>query len=163
MKFNKSIIVIGDLGHLKVYRVVDVVEESGHETSEVSHMKHHGIQKESITLESITDIDYIEPRKKENELKSDQMGRFAAGSGASTGEKHNMKLEQDKQTLKAISEDIKTIIERESPPSWYLAFSKDTCNELESILDSGIKKTLEKVVPQNLTKIAKDKVLSHFE
>lgn len=163
MKLKKSILIIGDLGHLKAYQVVDAVAISDHESTQVSHKKHKGAEKESISLKLIDEIDYILPRKKEKELESDQMGRFASVIGASTPEEHNMQTERDLKTLELIAKDIKKTVERESPSVWYLAFSKDLHNKLENLLEEEIMLTLKKSLPLNLTKTPKDELLSHFK
>lgn len=163
MKFNNSILVIGSLGEIKAYRVVEKSGMDRHESSQVSHAQHHGTEKEATVLELVTDIDYIGPRKSVEDLKSDQAGLFGGRLGHSMEEAHNTELEEEKRTLKEISEDIKTLIEKEAPSSWYLSFPKDKHLELEAILSADIKKTLKKVVPSNLTKTEKEKLLSHFE
>jgi hypothetical protein len=159
MKLNGSILVLGDLGQLKAYRVEEVVGMDSQNKMQVSHVHHRGTEKRSTVLDLITDINYIEPHKKTEELLSDQAGRFRS----SIGEAHNRELERDRHTLKLISEDIKSLIEKESPDSWYLAFPKESHNELHSMLSEEIKKNLHKVVPSDLTKTAKEKLLSHFE
>lgn len=163
MKFNGNILIIGDLGQLKAYRVTEVSGTDRLESAQVSHMQHRGTEKESTVLELITDMDYIESRQKTDELVSDQAGRFGGRLGTSMGEAHDTELERDRRTLKAISEEIKTIIEKESPRFWHLAFPKDTHNKLVEMLSADIKKTLKKSVPSNLTKIKKGELLSHFE
>jgi hypothetical protein len=169
MKFNGSILVIGDLGQLKAYRVVEVSGTDRLESTQVSHIQNRGTQKESTVLELVTNIDYLESHGKSAEHVSDQAGRFGESMGASMGEAHEMgeahntALERERRTLKAISEDIKAIIEKESPRSWYLAFPKDKHNKLGEMLSADIKKTLKKSVPSDLTKMKTGELLSHFE
>jgi hypothetical protein len=163
MKFNGTILIIGDLGQLKAYRVAGLSGMDRQDSAQVSHMQHRGTEKESTVLELITDVDYVESHKKTDDLVSDQAGRFGGRLGTSMGEAHDTVLERDRRTLKAISEEIKTIIDKESPRLWHLAFPKDTHNKLVEMLSADIKKTLKKTVPSDLTKIAKNKLLSHFE
>jgi len=148
MKLNGNILIIGDLGELKAYRVGTAIRGI--------NGKDH---KETTSLELITDLDYIQSHKKDDELVSDANGRF----GNNVGEPHGSQQEQDKRTMKAISENIKSIIEKESPSSWHLAFPKETHNKLSEMLHDNIKKSLGKVIPLDLTKVSKDKLLSHFE
>lgn len=163
MNFDKSIIVVGDLGQLKAYRVSKVTGHDRQESMQVSHAQHRGTEKTSNVLEMITDIDYIEPHKRNRDLVSDQMGQFGGRLGTSTGEPHNTGIEHEKRMLKSISDDIREIIEKESPETWYLAFPKETCKQLGDMLGPQISKTLKKSLPSNLTKVAKNKLLSHFE
>jgi len=172
MKFKGSIIVVGDLGELKAYRVSEFIGTDRHESAEVSHIQHHGTEKEATVLELVSHIDYLESHGKSADHLSDQAGRFGASageahdaalSGRSIGEEHNRDTERERRTLKAISEDIKAIIEKESPRSWYLAFPKDKHNKLGEMLSEGIRKTLRKSVPSDLTKMKPSELLSHFE
>ncbi len=169
MKFKGSIIVVADLGELKAYRVDEFIGTDRHESAEVSHIQHHGTEKEATVLELVAHINYLESHGKSAEHVSDQAGRFGENMGASmgeaheTGEAHNTALERDRRILKAISEDIKTIIEKESPRSWYLAFPKDKHNKLGEMLSADIRKTLRKSVPSDLTKMKTSELLSHFE
>ncbi|MDX1808988.1 MAG: host attachment protein [Sulfurospirillaceae bacterium] len=162
MKLDKCIYIVGDLGHLKVYKVVDTLAESRHETMQVSHINNKGVQKKATSLKKVMELDYILPRKNEQELQSDQMGRFLSGSTASTGEEHNLKIERDQKTLELIAQDIKKVIAKERPSVWYLSFSKKMYGKLNGMLDEDIKKTLKKTLPLNLTKTPKDELLSHF-
>ncbi len=181
MKTNGSIIVLGDLGQLKAYRVEEVVGMDRQDNMQVSHMNNRGTQKRSTVLDLITNINYIEPHKKAEDLLSDQAGRFGSSMGkahkntkapqsnqpgkygSSIGEAHDRDLERDRKTMQLISEDIKSLIEKESPESWYLAFPPESHNELHEMLSEEVKKNLQKVVPSDLTKIEKEKLLSHFE
>ncbi|MCE9685890.1 host attachment protein [Shewanella sp. AS16] len=159
MNFNNSVLVLADLGQLKAYRVAHVQGIDRHEGAQVGHTQNRGTEKNTMVLDLITDIDYIDGHKKVSERVSDQAGRFRA----SNGEAHNLKSEQEKQMLKVISEDIRSIIEAESPSSWYLAFPKQAHKELQEMLNTSITHNLQKVVPSDLTKTAKDKLLAHFQ
>lgn len=176
MNFEGSILVLGDLGQLKAYRVQEMEGIDSQDKMQVSHARHRGTLKRSTVLDLITEINYIEPHKKTEELLSDQAGRFnssmnsqellsdqAGKFGSSIGEPHNRELERERKTLQLISEDIASLIEKESPASWYLAFAKESHNELQGMLSENVKKNLQKVVPSDLTKTDKEKLLSHFE
>lgn len=169
MKFKDSIVVVADLGELKAYRVDELIGMDRHESTEVSHIQHLGTEKEATVLELVAHINYLEPHGKSADHVSDQAGRFGENRGASLGETHEMgeahntALERDRRTLKAISEDIRTIIEKESPRAWYLAFPKDKHNKLGEMLSEEIRKTLRKSVPSDLTKMKTSELLSHFE
>ncbi|MBU1643280.1 hypothetical protein KKE54_07955, partial [bacterium] len=63
MKFNGTILIIGDLGQLKAYRVAGLSGMDRQDSAQVSHMQHRGTEKESTVLELITDVDYVESHK----------------------------------------------------------------------------------------------------
>jgi len=159
MNFNGHIIVVGDLGQLKAYRISNVTGVDKHESMQVSHMQHRGTIKESTIVKLIFDIDYIAAHGKISEQMSDNVGRL----GNSTGESHNAKVENENSSLKQISDNIASIIEKESPIQWHLAFPKAINNKLNEKLDPQIKKTLKKNISADLTKIDKNRLLSHFE
>lgn len=159
MNFDGSIIIVGDMGQLKAYRATNVVGMDRRDDAQVSHAQKRGVQKESTTLELVFDADYIESHKRMRDTVSDQAGNFHSA----TGEAHNTETEHEKRTLKTICEEIKGVIEKESPDKWYLAFPKELHNQLCDILPAQIKGSLTKSVPANLTKTAKEKLLSHFE
>jgi hypothetical protein len=159
MNYDGHIIVVGDLGQLKAYRISCITGIDKHESMQVSHTQHRGTLKESTAIELIFDIDYIAAHGKISEQISDKIGKL----GNSTGESHNAKVEKEKSNLKQISIDIASIIEKESPPLWHLAFPKATNNKLKEKLNPKIKKTLKKNISADLTKIDKNKLLSHFE
>ncbi|MCW8894406.1 MAG: host attachment protein [Sulfurimonas sp.] len=159
MNFNGHIIVVGDLGQLKAYRISNIKRVDRHESMQVSHAQHRGTEKESTVAELIFDIDYIAAHSRISEQMSDKAGRL----GNSSGESHNAEIEKKNSILKQISNDIASIIKKESPPQWHLAFPKADNNKLNEKLDSQIKKILKKNIPADLTKIDKSKLLSHFE
>ncbi|WP_373031934.1 host attachment protein, partial [Sulfurovum sp.] len=70
---------------------------------------------------------------------------------------------QESSILKQISADIASLIKQESPSQWHLAFPKATSKKLNEKLDPQVKQTLKKCVAADLTKINKNKLLSHFE
>ena len=156
MNFNGSIIVVADLGQLKAYRVVTTTGIDPQESMQVSHVNRTGTEKKSTNLELILDTDYLEAHKRISEDMSDKTGRF----GASTGESHNMLLEKERRGLKQIADDINTLIAKEAPGKWCLAFPRETNPQLSKLLDT---QKLVKNIPSNLTKINKSKLLSHFE
>lgn len=159
MNFDGHIIVVADLGQLKAYRISNVTGVDRHESMQVSHAQKRGTVKESTVLELILDIDYVAAHGRISEQMSDKNGRM----GSSTGESHNAKVEKESSGLKQISDDIASIIKKESPAQWHLAFPKATNNKLNDKLDPQIKKTLKKNIAADLTKIDKNRLLSHFE
>jgi hypothetical protein len=164
MKLDKSIVVVGDLGRLKAYRVIKEDAIKTDETAKVDHIEqHYETEIKRYVLNLFLDIDFIQPRKKEVQLESDEMGRFGGKFGTSTGQENDMFQEEKKGTLKSIAKMIDLVVKRESPKSWYLAFSKGTHKKLKGFLKSKTKKRLKKVLPEDLTKINKDKILSYFQ
>lgn len=159
MNFDNTIIIVADLGQLKAYRVVTKIGIDRQGSMQVSNPSVSGSEKKSINLELILDIDYISAHKHISDEMSDKTGRL----DISTGEQHNMLLEKDRRGLKQINNDIKTIVDKEAPSSWCLAFPKETNKQLTEMLDANIKKKLVKNLTSDLTKINKGKLLSYFK
>ncbi|WP_029935757.1 host attachment protein [Thiomicrospira pelophila] len=159
MKFNQAILVIGNLSRLTAYRVTQAPAIDRHETNQTSHTRNQGTPKTTTQLHLIKEIDYSEARQKTSELLSDQAGNFNNASG----ENHNLETEMSKRGLNKISEDIKELINSESPDSWYLAFPKQTHQQLVSSLLPLTQSTLKKSLPLDLTKTDKEKLLTHFD
>lgn len=159
MNYDGHIVVVGDLGQLKAYRVSKITGVDRLESMQVSHAQNRGTVKESTVLEPLLDIDYLEAHGRISEQMSDKTGR----KGNSTGEPHNSELAKEGSILKQISDDIAAIIEKESPSMWHLAFPKALNNKLNEKLNPQVKKSLKKNVAADLTKINKNKLLSHFE
>lgn len=154
MNLENTIVVVADLGQLKVYRVVSKLGIDRHTDAKVSSPMISGREKLSVNLELIKDIDYISAHKRISEEMSDNIGL--------TGEPHNMHLENKRKGLKAIAGDIKSSLDDENPSSWFLSFPKDNINQLISMLDNDVRKILAKNIPSDLTKIKKSEVLSYF-
>lgn len=159
MKFNQAILVIGNLSRFTAYRVTQAPAIDRHETNQTSHTRNQGTAKTTTQLHLIKEIDYSEARQKTSELLSDQAGNFNHASG----ENHNLETEMAKRGLHKIGEDIKELINTESPDSWYLAFPKQSHQQLVGSLASQTQANLKKSLPLDLTKTDKEKLLSHFE
>ncbi|MBE0493634.1 MAG: host attachment protein [Thiomicrospira sp.] len=159
MKFNQAILVIGNLSHLTAYRVIQTPAMDRQETSQISHTRHQGTPKINTQMQLIKEFDYNEARQKTSDLVSDQAGNFNNASG----ENHNLETEMAKRGLNKIGDDIKELINTESPESWYLAFPKQTHQQLVALLPAQTQTNLKKSLPLDLIKTDKAKLLSHFE
>ena len=152
MNNNQNLIIVADLGQLKAYTVSVVRRKDTAETGEP-------VRKASESLTLVTDIDYINAHLKAGEQVSDKDGNFVG----SNGEPHDRLKENDKRILKNICNDIEKIVTSESHQAWCLAFPKAKNRQLNEMLSQQVKKTLRKSISSDLTKIAKDKLLSHFD
>lgn len=159
MKFNQAILVIGNLSHLTAYRITQTSAMDRHETNQTGHTRHQGTTKTATQLELIKEYNYHEARQKTGELLTDQAGNFNNASG----ENHNLETEMVKRGLKKISDDISEIIKSTTPDSWYLAFPKQTHQQLIDLLTPATRTCLKQSLPLDLTKIDKEKLLSHFD
>lgn len=159
MKFNQAILVIANASHLSAYRVTQTPAIDRQETNQTSHTRNQGTAKTTTQLQLIKELDYDEARQKTSERLADQAGNFHHANG----ENHNLASEMAKRGLSKISDDINELINTESPDSWYLAFPKQTHQQLVSSLPPQTQSSLKKSLPLDLTKSDKEKLLSHFE
>ncbi len=146
MILDNTLVILADLGELKVYRVKKSEAILSNE------------MKESYALDLIQDLGYIDAHQKVSDLVSDSKGSF----GGSNTDEHNLEIERKKRSLKEIAKDINSVIEHEKPKQLFLAFSGDSLSQLVEQLNQNTKAILTKTVASNLVKTDKSKVLSHF-
>ncbi len=139
MRIENTIVIVADLGELKVYKIK--------------------ANEKSNSLEPINNIAYIDAHKKISEIVSDSSGNFAG----SNGENYNLENERKKRSLKEVANDINAIVENEKPKQLFLAFPQESLSKLLDILSQNTKTVLTKTVSSNLVKTDKNKVLSHFK
>lgn len=167
MTLENTIIIIADLGELKVYKVEE------HKGTVRNQMKI------SHSLELINNQNFISGRKKLGETVSDSAGNFgkktseghnaniisgiAGNYGQGSPEDHNLKTEKENRTVKDIAQDIDMIVKEMEPQQVFLAFPKEHNHELTDKLAQETKAVLVKNVAADLVKINKEKLLSHFE
>lgn len=147
MRIENTMVIVADLGELKVFNVKKSEGMVGNEV------------KTSYALEIMNNIAYIDAHKKPGEIMSDNAGNFAG----SNGEEYNRENERKRRTLKDIANDIDSIIENEKPKQLFLAFPQESLSKLLDILSQNTKAVLTKTVSSNLVKTDKNKVLSHFK
>jgi protein required for attachment to host cells len=147
MKLENTIVIVADLGELKVYKV------------KMSEASVSNEIKKSYALENINGIAYIDAHKKISESVSDSAGNFAG----SIGEDYNRENERKKRSLKEVANDINAIVENEKPKQLFLAFPQESLSKLLDILSQNTKTVLTKTVSSNLVKTDKNKILSHFK
>lgn len=147
MKLENAVVIVADLGELKVFNVKKSEGMVGKEL------------KTSFSLEVINNLEYIDAHQKEQDRVSDSAGNFAGASG----EEHNREIERKKRSINDIANDIDSIVGNEKPKALYLAFPKDTISKLTDALSQDTKTILTKTVASNLVKTDKNKILSHFE
>jgi tRNA G18 (ribose-2'-O)-methylase SpoU len=146
MKLEGVIIVVADLGELKIYRV------KRHEAIKDNQLKI------SYSLELLNDLDYILSHKKLSEIVTDKAGNF----NGDTGEEHNLIQENEKRVLKIIAQDIDNLVKNENPKEIFLSFPKEHINSLKELLDKKTIEKITKIVESNLVKTDKNEILSYF-
>jgi len=162
-KLVNSIIVVGDLGEVKIYKVKEEVVISPKDDAHVSHVRHKGKLIERLDLELIKAADFIEAHKKISEEVTDKEGHFeGAGFPGESGEDHNLKLEIERRILREQADFIsKTLLDQEAK-KWHIAYPKEHYKELIDHLDYRVKEKLDKILPEDITKTKENKIISIF-
>ncbi|MDB6108952.1 MAG: hypothetical protein JWR69_702 [Pedosphaera sp.] len=145
---NKLVIVI-DLGCLKAHRV----EYDGVST----HPR----------LELIEEFNTVGAHGRLSDKLTDEAGRFGGGElrpgSGGNGERHNLTLELDKRIITYLAGSVNELVKREDADlPVYLAAEKEICHPLLERLEPAVKGRIAKVVPENLTKVNRLKLLNHF-
>lgn len=169
---NGDIIIVANSGSLEVYKIEDVKGIDPQETRNVAA----GTQKERTNLRSITKIDYIEPHTRTSDDMSDQLGRRGHSSGkpaageshgiqlsTSSGEPHNLALEEERRGMQLIADDIIRVVSDAKPQRWHLAFPQENLDRLLEMIDTKTKETLGKSIGKNLVNAHVKDLLSFFE
>lgn len=147
MEWQDTILIVGGLGEIKVYKIVESQREiSKHEWKSVHHP------------ELITDLDFIEAHKRLHEIVTDEAGRL----GHDTLEELSIENTRREKILKDAANVIKQTIETLNPKNVMLSYTKEYINKLESYLDPKVKSKIKKIVPADLIKVPADKLLKHF-
>ncbi len=148
MKLEDTLIVVADLGELKVYKPVkhEAIVNGGHDL------------KISWSLELLTDLDYIATHKKISDIVSDKAGNF---KGVNV-EDNKVEDEIEKRTLKDVAADIESVVEHEKPKKLFLAFPKEMHPSLMEELSAETKAIITKNLQADLVKEDKNKLLAHF-
>ncbi len=149
MKLDDTLIIIADLGELKVYKPVkhEAIVNGGHDL------------KISWSLELLTDLDYIAAHKKISEIVSDKAGNF---KGVNV-EDNKIEDTLEKRSIADVAADIARIAEHEHPGQIFLAFPKEHHPQLMEALSPEVKAKITRDLAANLVKEDKNKILDHFQ
>lgn len=159
-----SLIIVGDMGEIKVYRIYEETVIDPKDSAHTSHKHNKGTLIEALRTELITAIDFVDSHKKISEEVTDKVGRNKAPHGAGvSGEPHNLKLEIEHRLLKELAEEIMRIVRREDPKQWHLAFPAEHNKALLDRIDPDVSAKLGKNIPEDLTKLKPEKILARLQ
>lgn len=156
--YENVVIIVADLGELKAFKI----------------KKNEGIvnkeMKISYSLESLSYINYIDPRLSVRNVTRDSAGRFGGskdrvGVGGSIGsipENHNLQNERNKRSIEDVANDINLIVKNEKPKQLFLAFPQESNAQLLDELSREAKDILVKNITSNLTNTETAEILSYF-
>ena len=144
-------VVVTDLGSFKAYKV----EQAG--------------AGNSPRLELVESFDNSEVHAHLSEKLTDQAGQFARGSRgaganheASSGERHNIELEQRRRWIRQVADRVSHVLRRSDVDCCWFAAGKEINHQLCGELAAAARAKIEKNVSANLTKVDKSELLRHF-
>jgi len=159
-----SIIIVGDLGELKAYKVYEEVVINPKDDAQTSHKHNKGTLIEALRTELVTAVDFVDAHRKISDEVTDKVGRNRAPHGAGeSGEPHNLKLEIEQRLLKEIADTVMKIVRDSNPKTWHLAFPAEQNKALLDRIDPDVSGKLGINLPEDLTKEKPEKLLSRFE
>jgi hypothetical protein len=146
-----KIIIVADLGLLRVYREVKRPQD---------HEPH---------LELIDERTPETAHEKLSDQVTDQAGRFPRGSGAdittgdlSAGERLNLDAEQSRRLISRLAETIDALLADEMVTDCWLAASAPIHQQLLGSLNPKAREKISQVLPSNLAKTDPGELREHF-
>jgi hypothetical protein len=157
-----SLIVVGDLGELKVYRVEEETVISPKDSAQVSHKRNRGTLIEALRPELVTAVDFVEAHRKISEEVTDKEGNYKGPFGSASGEPHNLKEEIEQRLIREIAETVMRIVRQEDPKVWHLAFPAEHKKALLDRIDPDVSTRMGTMVAEDLVKLKPEKLLERF-
>ncbi|WP_457607368.1 host attachment protein [Nitratifractor sp.] len=158
----ESIIIVGDLGEIKAYRVKEEITIDPRDTAQVSHKHNKGTLIEALRPELVTAVDFVDAHRKISEEVTDKEGNYKGHFGSASGEPHNLKLEIERRLLKEIADTIMKIVRENDPKKWHLAFPAEHNQALLKLIDPDVATKLGVNISEDLTKEKAEKLLERF-
>jgi protein required for attachment to host cells len=142
-----KLIVLANKSRVRVLRF----EEAGDDPQQQDHLR-----EESGEIR--------EPVQPIREIVTDQQGRWGKamnagiGNGMSTGEEHNLELEEEKRAVERIAARVNQAVKRAGTPNWTLAATRPFAAQLKSALALEVASRLTETIDGDLTKVPLDEL-----
>jgi hypothetical protein len=139
-----KMIVLADLGRVKAFRVS------------------YDMMTSKPQLDLVYDCEFPEAHGRMQDKVTDLAGRFPTSGtpGASNGENHNMRGENERRLIRLVAEKIGELVQGER--FWYLAAGEGINGRLLDHLGPATRGSLTKNVTADLVKMPKQQVLDYF-
>jgi len=158
----ESLIIVGDLGELKAYKVEEEIVIDPKDDAQTSHKHNKGTLIDALRPELLTAVDFVEAHKKISDEVTDKEGNYKGPFGSASGEPHNLKLEIEHRLLKEIADTIMKIVREKNPKKWHLAFPAEHHKALLDRIDPDVREKLGIDLSEDLTKEKPEKLLERF-
>ena len=161
-KFDNTILIVGNLGELKAYKIRYEIDINRQDDFKTSHKHHKGKLVEHLKFDYLKDEEFIEAHRKISELVTDKIGHFEGLFGGESGEEHNLPLEIEERIIKLIVEHIEKTLKNHDYKKWYFAFPKEFNGQVLNLIDDYLKDKLEKNIPENLVKLKPEEIVEKY-
>jgi hypothetical protein len=140
----QKMIVLADLGRVKAFRVTPDEMTS------------------KPQIELVYDCEFPGAHHRVVDVVTDMAGSFPNGGkpGASIGENHNMRVENERRLIRLVAEKIGDLVRGQH--CWYLAAAENINARIIELLSPDARAVLFKNVAADLVKTPKQEVLNHF-
>ena len=109
-KFDNSLLIVGNLGELKIYKLKNELEISAKDDFQTSHKHNRGKVVEHLSFNEICDEAFIDAHKKLSDIVTDKQGHFEGAFGGESGDGPKIELELENRLLKLITEHINKVL-----------------------------------------------------
>ncbi|NPA27717.1 MAG: host attachment protein [Epsilonproteobacteria bacterium] len=161
-KLDNTLLVVGNLGELKIYKIKYELTINPKDNAKTSHKHHKGTLVEGLRFELVNDEAFVEAHKKISDIVTDKQGHFEGPFGGVSGDGHNLEIEIVNRLLKLIANEINRVVSSSGSSKWFLAFPQAYNKELLMLLNDDIKKNLEKNIAENLVKLPPEKIIQKY-
>jgi len=146
-----DLVIVASLGEIKAYKANPRTAEA-----------EAGLKPNEVKLDLIKAIDIVEAHKKLQDLITGLEGSYKPGflNKAVSGEKHNLKQEIYKESIKTVAEDIDLLIEDFGDKKVFLSLPKIISNDV--LENMKYKDKIFRLVEKDLLKTDKNKLIEEF-
>jgi len=147
-----DLVIVASLGEIKAYKANPRTAEA-----------EAGLKPNEVKLDLIKAIDIVEAHKKLQDLITGLEGSYKPGflNKAVSGEKHNLKQEIYKESIKTVAEDIDLLIEEFGDKKVFLSLPKIISNDV--LANMKYKDKIFRLVEKDLLKTDKNKLIEEFK
>ena len=161
-KFDNALIIVGNLGELKIYKAKEELDITRQDDFHTSHKHHKGKIVEHLNFQELCDEAFIDAHKKISEIVTDKQGHFEGAFGGESGDGPKIELELENRIIKLITEHINTVLAKEEYDKWYFAFPKEHFGRIFNAIDDRFKNKLAKSLEENLVKKSPQEIVEEF-
>ena len=160
--FDNSLLIVGNLGELKIYKVKYELDISAKDDFHTSHKHHKGKIVEHLSFNELCDEAFVDAHKKIRDIVTDKQGHFEGVFGGESGDGPKLDVEIENRLIDLISKHINSVLAKESYDKWFFAFNKEHFGRVFNEIDDSFKAKLEKSLEENLVQKAPEEIVEEF-